>query len=376
MISQRTIAWVVALACVPIVLSAQQPVRRATSPLALLTYPGFFQGQPVVVRGTLATRDVAVLTSPSTERAIPLLFSGTSPGDGAVELRATFWDVGRLQREDPRLPSLGLLRLLPNNGEGDWPKPGEVVALIVTDATAVKPETGPPTIRMIALSPEMYVGKRVTVTGQFRGRNLLGDVPQGPGLTPWDFVLHNGDAALWVTGQRPRGKGFNLDVGARVDTRVWLQATGTVRTARGLVWLDTDVSLALAPPDTSFVVEKLPAPVTGPSPEVIFSDPEEAESGVPLKRPLTVQFSRDMNPDSFKGNVHWHYADGEVRSDLPDANLDTHYEKVNRSLEIKIGAAAEMIRLRRVVVELTSGITATDGAPLKPWTVTFNFAAQ
>ena len=43
----------------------------------------------------------------------------------------------------------------------------------------------------------------------------------------------------------------------------------------------------------------------GPPPEVIFSDPAEGEIDVPLKAPIRLQFSRDMNPDTFKGNVRW-----------------------------------------------------------------------
>lgn len=356
------------------IANAQPPSRRATSPAALLTYPGFFQGQPVVVRGTLAARDRPVLTSPSTERAIPLLFNGPSPPDGPVELRGTFWDIGRLQREDPRLVNLGLLRLVPNNGEGDWPRPGEVVALIVTDAMAVKPVTGPPTVRLVALTPDAYVGQRVTLTGQFRGRNLFGDLPQAPNVSQWDFVLHNADGAVWVTGERPRGKGFNLDVGARVDTRAWLQVTGTVRTGRGLVWLEAAQPMTLAKPDTTFTVESLPPPEMGPSPEVIFSDPEDGDTGVPLKKAIRLQFSRDMNPDSFKGNLHWHYAASDSREELPLNNLVARYEKANRSLEVKVTAADEVTRFRNVVLELTDSVTATDGAKLKPWSITFTFA--
>jgi hypothetical protein len=356
------------------IANAQPPSRRATSPAALLTYPGFFQGQPVVVRGTLAARDRPVLTSPSTERAIPLLFNGPSPPDGPVELRGTFWDIGRLQREDPRLVNLGLLRLVPNNGEGDWPRPGEVVALIVTDAMAVKPVTGPPTVRLVALTPDAYVGQRVTLTGQFRGRNLFGDLPQAPNVSQWDFVLHNADGAVWVTGERPRGKGFNLDVGARVDTRAWLQVTGTVRTGRGLVWLEAAQPMTLAKPDTTFTVESLPPPEMGPPPEVIFSDPEDGDTGVPLKKAIRLQFSRDMNPDSFKGNLHWHYAASDSREELPLNNLVARYEKANRSLEVKVTAADEVTRFRNVVLELTDSVTATDGAKLKPWSITFTFA--
>ena len=72
---------------------AQVAPRRAASPAALLAYPGFYQGQLVVVRGNLVTRDQPVLLSPAVERSIPLIFSGPSPSDGPVELRASFWDV-------------------------------------------------------------------------------------------------------------------------------------------------------------------------------------------------------------------------------------------------------------------------------------------
>ena len=265
-------AILVALATTGWGISAQISPRRAVSPAALLAYPGFFQGQFVVVRGTLATRDQAVLTSPAIDRAIPLIFNGPSPGDGPVELRATFWDIGRFQRDDPRIESLGLNRLLPKNGEGDWPRPGEVCALVVTDAVGVKADTGAPSLRVLALDPEGYAGQRVTVRGQFRGRNLYGDLAQAPGLTQWDFVLHSADASLWVTGQRPRGKGFNLDVDARVDTGHWLEVTGTVRQARGLVWIEaTDV--ALSRPDPAVSSEPPLPPLMGPAPEVIFSDP-------------------------------------------------------------------------------------------------------
>ena len=61
--------------------------------------------------------------------------------------------------------------------------------------------------------------------GQFRGKNLYGDLPQGPGLSQWDFVLRAADSALWVAGVRPRGKGFNLNPGARVDTGNWLEVS-------------------------------------------------------------------------------------------------------------------------------------------------------
>jgi hypothetical protein len=109
---------------------------------------------------------------------------------------------------------------------------------------------------------------------------------------------------------------------------------------------------------------------------VIFSDPVDGDTDVPLKKTVRIQFSRDMNPDSFKENVHWRYAAADSRELLPQANLSVRYEKSNRSLEVKISAADEVTRFRNVSLELTDSITATDGAKLKPWTLSFSFAGN
>jgi hypothetical protein len=358
---------------------AQIAPRRAASPAALLAYPGFYQGQLIVVRGMLATRDQPVLLSPSIERSIPLIFKGPSPIDGPVELRATFWDIGRLQREDPRIVSLGLDRLLPKGMDGDWPRPSEVIALTVTDAMAVKPPEGAPSLRDIALAPDLYLGQRVKVSGQFRGRNLYGDAPQGPGLTQWDFVLRSADAAVWITGIRPRGRGFNLDVGARVDTGTWLETTGIVREGKGLVWIEGQQIVLTKPTLETRNAEVPPIPQMGPPPEVIFSDPAEGEVDVPLKAPIRLQFSREMSPETFKGHVRWTFtaadAVGAATSREPSRPADFKYDSAKRSLEIRLPLEASS-SYRNVIIELAEGIAATDGAKLKPWELTFVFGAQ
>jgi hypothetical protein len=360
---------------------AQIAPRRAASPAALLAYPGFYQGQLVVVRGNLVTRDQPVLLSPDVERSIPLIFSGPSPIDGPVELRASFWDVGRLQREDPRIATLGLDRLLSRGLEGDWPRPGEIVALTVTNAMAVQPSDGPPSLRQIALNPSSFVGQRVKVAGQFRGRNLYGDAPQGPGRSQWDFVLRSADAAIWIIGLRPRGKGFNLDVGARVDTGTWLETTGVVREGKGLVWIEAQQIALTTPTIETRNAEVPPIPQMGPPPEVIFSDPAEGEIDVPLKSPIRLQFSREMNPDTFKGNVRWTFTAFDavnVGGGTPreaDRLAEFKYDRAKRSLEIRL-AVNDSATYRNVILELGDGIAATDGARLKPWQLTFVFGAQ
>lgn len=363
-------------------LHAQPAQRRGTTPAALIAYAGFYQGQPVVVRGTLVTRDQPVLISPTVDRAIPLIFSGPSPIDGPVEIRATFWDLGRLPREDPRLATLGLDRLLQNGVQAEpWPRPGEVVALAVTDAMSVKAADAEPTLRQIALDPSSYVGKRVRITGQFRGRNLYGDLPQGPGLSQWDFVLRAADSAVWVTGLRPRGKGFNLNTGARVDTGNWLEAAGIVKEGKGVVWIEAQ-QLALTKPDLEIRnAETAPAQLMGPPPEVIFSDPAEGELEVPLRAPVRLQFSRDMNPDSFKGHVRWSFtaADavnvGATTSREAAQDPAFTYDRARRSLVVQLDLG-ESGAYRDVVLELLDGIAATDGAKLKPWTLTFSLGAK
>jgi hypothetical protein len=62
-----------------------------------------------------------------------------------------------------------------------WPRPGEEVLLRVASVTPAPAPTGTVTVRGLALEPWRFVGKTVTVVGNFRGRNLFGDLP---GLRP------------------------------------------------------------------------------------------------------------------------------------------------------------------------------------------------
>ena len=85
------------------------------------------------------------------------------------------------------------------------------------------------------------------MTGRFRGRNLFGDLPSALNRSRWDFVVQSADAAIWVSGLRPRGKGFELDPGAKVDTGRWLEVSGTVHVEGSQVWIDGE-SLRIAQP--------------------------------------------------------------------------------------------------------------------------------
>src|SRR6478752_441359 len=205
-------------------VSAQPVTRRATNLTTLLAYPGFFHGRPIVIVGKVGVdKDQLRLTDDN--GSIHLLFKGTAP-DGLDEVRGEFWDLGRMKADDIRLSTYDLRQTFKIDPNAPWPRPGEVTAII---ATAVAPAVVPnqPSIRAIELNPSRYLDQKVAITGQFSGRNLLGEMPDAPGKSRYDFVLRSTDAAIWVTNMRPRlkdagGKEIELGLDARIDTGRWL----------------------------------------------------------------------------------------------------------------------------------------------------------
>src|SRR5207237_2030586 len=109
--------------------------------------------------------------------------------------------------------------------DASWQKSGEVTSIV---ASAVAPAAVPsaPAIRAIVLNPSRYVDQKVAIVGQYEGRNLLGDLPDAPARSRYDFVLRSADASIWVTNIRPKPKEFDLSLDARIDTGRWLPVTG------------------------------------------------------------------------------------------------------------------------------------------------------
>ena len=137
---------------------------------------------------------------------------------------------------DQRFSSYDFTPVIEAASHGHWPARDQVFVLL--GATFVSnPQPTAPSIRAIALLPEQFDNRGVTLTGRFRGRNLFGDLPQGVAKSKWDFVLQSADGAIWVTGLRPKGKDFDLDPSAHVDTGKWLEVKGTVQRDGTAVWL-------------------------------------------------------------------------------------------------------------------------------------------
>jgi hypothetical protein len=90
-------------------LAQQQTTRRSTNLAALLNYPAFFQLRPVLVVGTLSLEDNGRVKLTDETGSVSIVSRGNQP-DGLVEVRGEFWDIGRMNQDDPRLLNLDVRR--------------------------------------------------------------------------------------------------------------------------------------------------------------------------------------------------------------------------------------------------------------------------
>ena len=364
---RRLLATVVVLLAVASSADTQPAVRRSTTVAAVRQFPSYFHLQNVLLHGELVESGPGLVLRGG-EREIPLILNdATGPSSGLVEIRGQLFDVGRLEPGDPRVRSY--------TGALDaerWPRPGEDFVISVTNITEAQLATSP-SLRALALQPWRFEGQTVTVVGEFRGRNLFGDQPSAPGKSRYDFVLRSADAAVWVTDLRPRGRGFDLSVEARVDTGRWLQVSGTVTQDRGLVVISGTTLTAATAPQEPVVEEDSRAPAPPPEPgEVVFSSPTEGEADVPLTGTVRVQFSRGLNAGSLADRIRVAYVGGAQAPATGEMPLEftQSYDAANRAIEIRFTRPPDPFRTIRV--DLLEGITTFDGAPVRPWMLTFS----
>lgn len=220
-------------------------------------------------------------------------------------------------------------------------------------------------LRELVKNPTPLAGRRVSVIGKFRGNNLYNDLSIRTKKTPRDFVIKVSDTAIWVTGRRPKGKGFELNPRMRRDTGKWLKVTGRP-------WLDDDMVYlraekleivpepddpSLEPVDADEEEEKeLPPP-----PEVTFSIPLDGERGIPLDTEFQVQFSNKMDGASFNRNVDLLYADDDGTGN-PFPDMQIRYEDVNRTLVVVPGKKLDP--QTEIQLILYDGIRDEDGQSL------------
>ena len=349
---------------------AQVPTRHATTPESLVASPVFFHGKQVVVRRDVEP-DGPLMKLAGTTRPIFVFWRESPNASRNSEVRGDFWDLGRLERTDSRFSHVNFQPILDTASKGQWPARDQVF-LMLSATTSESPLPAEPTLRALALAPDQFVGKGVTVTGRFRGANLFADLPQGAGTKGrWDFVLQSADSAIWVSGVRPRGRGFDLDVNSRADTGRWLQVAGTVRRTGPLAWIEaTSITEATAPAETAVEVT-LPPPPPPPAPTVVFSAPSEGETDADRAGAIRIQFSRDMDGRSFRDKVRVSYVGPPpAGASATPPQVTVRYIEGNRAIEIKPSAPFD--RFRTIKVELLEGIVSNvDNQPLVPVSLTF-----
>jgi hypothetical protein len=380
---------------------AQPTTRRATNIAAILAYPNFYHMRPILLVGKVAQQQNGEFRISDSSGSLRIIPAGNAP-DGLDEVRGQFWDLGRMKADDPRLAGYDLRATFHVDPEGAWPRPGEVTAVIASGASAITPAalpTGvasaagstqspgfaPVSVRSIVLDASRYVDQKVTITGQFYGRNLNGDLPDAPRQSRYDFVMRAADASIWVTKVNPKGKDskgkpFELGLDAKIDTGRWLQISGTVQQGRGLLWIDGQAgSLTLAQAPVDLVADEEP-PVrvpAAPPAEVVFSAPTEDETDVSLATNVRIQFSRDLDPATFRGRIRVTYTDPRaiVGNEAPQpVEFTTQYAAFNRVVELKFTKPLQQFRTLKV--ELLDGILGTDQQRLKPWTLLFSLGGS
>jgi hypothetical protein len=342
---------------------AQVASRRLATIHALRQFPGYYHLQNVLVRGEFTDDSAKILLRADDRDVRIVLGDDVRTMTGPVEVRGQLIDVGRLEPGDPRVPPTA-----DGRDAERWPRPGEELFLRVTAVAPAQPVTTL-NVRALALEPWRYDGQKVTVIGNFRGRNLFGDLPGAPGSSRYDFVIRGAEGAVWVSGLRPRGRGFDLDIDRRVDTDQWVEVTGTVVHERGLVRIDATQLAAAKAPQLTPVVEEVDVPLPPPPPlEVVFASPSEGEIDVPPGSALRIQFSRGLDPKSVTGSIRVSYVG--AGPDVAPPPFQPTYDAANRAITIRFTQPLE--RLRTVKVELLETLKAFDGGVARPWSLTFS----
>jgi hypothetical protein len=120
------------------------------------------------------------------------------------------------------------------------------------------------------------------------------------------------------------------------------------------------------PPRPTAEAAPPPPPPARPKvpPVVVFSLPLDGERGVPPTGLFKVQFSKDMDEESFRGRVVFRYAGPRLPGDREFVGVKVSYDGGRRALIVDPG---DVLRSGRVVeLRLLSGIIDMDGLPLTP----------
>jgi len=207
-------------------------------------------------------------------------------------------------------------------------------------------------------------GQLVRVVGKFRGRNLFADLPGRSMRTQNDWVIKDSLFAVWITGRKPKGDGFDLDPSIRRDTNRWVEVIGRPITRNGVVVIDALQVTLTQPPTPKADAAPAPPPPERPKvpPVIVFSLPLDGEAEFDFSQRITVQFSNDMDEDSFKGRVGLRYEGPPMPGDPGFESMRVAYDPGNKALIVDPGVP--IMRGRVLDLVLLTGIVDIDGLPL------------
>jgi hypothetical protein len=266
--------------------------------------------------------------------------------------------------DDPQLPVLPGLAANPG-----WPRVSITIYSISDISESFKKkvvEAQRDTLESLVSRPGKRDGQTVRVVGKFRGHNLFGDLAVGSRRAGKDWVIKDELFAVWVTGKKPKGAGWELDAELKRDTNKWIEVVGRPETVKGVVYIKADqVSLTTAPTPTA-VAQAPPPPPPRPKvpPVVVFALPLDGESSVPTDSRFAIQFSKDMDEESFQKHVLLRYS-GPIRvGDRTFDSMKLRYDLGRRALIVDPGDALRPGR--EVEILLLPGIEDIDGLTLVP----------
>jgi len=358
----RPLLIVLAATCIS---DGQTASRRFTTIDALRQFPGFYHLQNVLLRGEIAEDGKRLMLRADEHDIRIVMGDGAATKKGLVEVRGVLFDVGRLEPSDPRVTGIAEGR------EADhWPKPGEELILRATSVSEAQTATAA-SVRSVTLEPWKFNGQTVTIVGNFRGRNLFGDLAGSPNKSKFDFVLRGTEGAIWVTSLRPKGDKFDLDINRRVDSDRWLEVTGKVVHEHGLVSIEATRLKLATPPQAIAENDEPTVPAAPLEPvKVVFSSPTEGETDVASSGTIRIQFSRGLREPTLANLVRVSYVGAAAGASAATLPFALSYDGASRSIQIKMKQPFESFRTVRV--ELLEGIKGFDGGPVTPWTVTFS----
>jgi hypothetical protein len=224
-----------------------------------------------------------------------------------------------------------------------------------------------PEVRLEGLlsPPGKRDGQLIRVVGKFRGQNLYGDLPAKSRRRSADWVIKDDVYAVWVTGRKAKGSGWELDASLKRDTGKWIEVIGVPETVGGVTYLKAERVALTTPPTANADAQPPPPPPERPPvpPVVVFTLPLDGDREVPSDSRFVVQFSKDMDESSFEGHVVVRYVGPRLPGDREFDGVRLTYDGGRRALTVDPG---DVLRTgRRLEVVLLPGIMDVEGLTLE-----------